>query len=66
MKPSASPDAERRYIIVGGEELYHRSVSGVLMRCILEEDGRKLLKDIHSGICGNHAASITLVGKAYR
>jgi len=25
-----------------------------------------LLKEIHSGICGNHAASITLVGKAYR
>ena len=53
-------------MVVGGEELYHRSASGVLMRCISEEDGRKLLKEIHSGICGNHAASRTLVGKAYR
>ena len=52
--------------MVGGEELYHRNASGVLMRCISEEDGRKLLKEIHSGICGNHAASRTLVGKAYR
>jgi len=25
-----------------------------------------LLKDIHSGICGNHAAARTIVGKAYR
>src|SRR5438105_2208213 len=56
----------RRYVIVGGEELYHRGTSGILMRCISEEDGRKLLKEIHSGICGNHAASKTLVGKAYR
>src|SRR5438105_2930582 len=56
----------RRYVIVGGEELYHRSASGLLMRCISEEDGRKLLKEIHSGICGNHAASRTLVSKAYR
>nr|AAX96316.1 retrotransposon protein, putative, Ty3-gypsy sub-class [Oryza sativa Japonica Group]ABA91738.1 retrotransposon protein, putative, Ty3-gypsy subclass [Oryza sativa Japonica Group] len=27
---------------------------------------RQLLKDIHSGICGNHAAARTIVGKAYR
>src|SRR5438105_3276596 len=37
----------------------------MLMRCISEEDGRKLLKEIHSGIYGNHAASRTLVGKAF-
>src|SRR5213078_332651 len=55
----------RRYVIVGGEELYHRSASGVLMRCISEEDRRKFLKEIHSGIYGNHAASRSLVSKAY-
>ena len=56
----------RRYVVVGGEELYQRSASGVLMRCISEDDGRKFLKEIHSGICGNHAAPRTLVGKAYQ
>src|SRR6266540_3821830 len=56
----------RRYVVVGGEELYHRGASDILMRCISEEDGRKLLKEIHSGICRNHAASRTLVGKTYR
>src|SRR6266540_3634377 len=35
----------QRYMVVGGEELYQRSASGVLMRCILEGDGRKLLKE---------------------
>src|SRR5438132_930935 len=56
----------RRYVVVGGEELYRKGTSGILMRCIPKEDGRSLLKEIHSGICGNHAASRTLVGKAYR
>src|SRR5438105_14265953 len=56
----------RRYVVVGGEELYRRGTSGILMRCISEEGGRKLLKEIHSGICGNHATSRRLVGKAYR
>ena len=70
--PEDRAEAERiarhswRYVAVGGEELYHRSASGVLMRCISEEDMRKLLKEIHLGICGNHAASRTLVGKAYQ
>src|SRR5207244_6731081 len=36
------------------------------MRCISKEDGRRLLKEIHSGICKNHAASRTVGGKAYR
>ena len=56
----------RRYVVVGGEELYHRSASGMAMRCISEHDGRKLLKEIHLGVCGNHAASRILVSKAYR
>jgi hypothetical protein len=38
----------------------------VLMKCITQEAGIKLLKEIHSGTCGNHAASQTLVGKAFR
>jgi hypothetical protein len=29
----------------------------VLMKCITQEVGIALLKEIHSGTCGNHAAS---------
>src|SRR5438105_2889297 len=70
--PEDRAEAERiarhswRYVVVGGEELYHRSAYGILMICISKEDGRKLLKEIYSGICGNHAASRTLVSKAYQ
>jgi hypothetical protein len=38
----------------------------VLMKCITQEAGIELLKEIHSGTCDNHAASRTLVGKAFR
>jgi hypothetical protein len=38
----------------------------VLMKCVTQEVGIELLEEIHSGTCGNHAASRTLVGKAFR
>jgi hypothetical protein len=48
-------------------KLYQRGArSGVLMSCVTGEDGYDILWEIHEGVCGNHAASRTLVGKAYR
>jgi hypothetical protein len=38
---------------------------GVQMKCITREVGIHLLYEIHSGTCGNHVASLTLVGKAF-
>jgi hypothetical protein len=40
--------------------------SGVLMKCVTTEEGLDILREIHEGVCGNHAASKSLVGKAYR
>ena len=54
------------YVLVE-TKLYKRgSHSGVLMKCISHEEGREVLEEIHSGECGNHAASKTLVRKAFR
>jgi hypothetical protein len=36
------------------------------MKCVRMEEGREILQEIHEGACGNHAASRTLVGKAFR
>jgi ribonuclease HI len=48
-------------------KLYRRGArSGVLMKRVMKEDGYDILQEIHEGACGNHAASRTLVGKAYR
>jgi hypothetical protein len=35
------------------------------MKCIHSATGRQLLDEIHAGQCGIHAASKTLVGKAF-
>jgi hypothetical protein len=48
------------------DELYKCTASGVLQRCIPIPQGRELLRDIHAGVCGHHAASCTLVGNAFR
>jgi hypothetical protein len=49
-----------------GKELYHRSPSGILQRCISIAEGQELLQEIHSGACGHHAAPRVLVGNAFR
>jgi hypothetical protein len=53
--------------ILVDNKLYRRGArSGVLIKCITKEDGYDILREIHEGVHGNHAASRTLVGKAYR
>src|SRR3954464_15647679 len=47
-------------------ELYKKSTTGVLQRCISEEEGRSLLAEIHAGLGGHHAAARSLVSKAFR
>nr|ABA97550.1 retrotransposon protein, putative, Ty3-gypsy subclass [Oryza sativa Japonica Group] len=69
--PQDKDEAERisrrsRLYIIHEAEQYKKSPSGILQRCVSLEEGRQLLKDIHSGICGNHASARTIVGKAYR
>jgi hypothetical protein len=53
------------YTIIGGL-LYRRGAGGFLMKCIHSTTGRQLLDEIHAGQCGVHAASRTLVRKAFR
>ena len=47
-------------------ELYKKSTTGVLQRCISEEEGRNLLAEIHAGLGGHHAAARALVSKIGR
>jgi transposase InsO family protein len=55
----------RSFILIDGE-LYKRTASGVLQRCVPIPQGRELLRDIHAGVCGHHAAPCTLVGNTFR
>jgi ribonuclease HI/transposase InsO family protein len=57
----------KSFVLLGDEkELYHRSPSGILQRCISVAQGQELLREIHSGACGHHAAPRALVGNAFR
>jgi transposase InsO family protein len=69
--PSDRSEARRiarmaRSFTLVGSELYKRVASGVLQRCVPIPQGRELLRDIHAGVCGHHAAPRTLVGNAFR
>jgi hypothetical protein len=47
-------------------ELYKRTASGVLQQCVPIPQDWELICDIHTGVCGHHAALRTLVGNAFR
>jgi hypothetical protein len=71
--PSDNTEARRiarrakTFVIYGNDkELYRRSPTGILHRCIIVEEGRKLLRDLHSGACSHHSVSRTLIRNAFR
>ncbi|MBS2634124.1 hypothetical protein KFY46_25665, partial [Salmonella enterica subsp. enterica serovar 1,4,[5],12:i:-] len=53
--------------VISGDTLYRRGArSGALMKCVSQQEGVNILEEIHAGECGNHAASRTIEGKAFR
>jgi hypothetical protein len=57
----------KSFVLLGdGKELYHRSPSGILQRCIPIAEGQKLLQEIHSGACDHRASPRALVRDAFR
>jgi hypothetical protein len=57
----------KSFVLLGDEkELYRRSPSGILQRCISIAQGQERLQEIHSGACGHHAAPQALVGNTFQ
>jgi ribonuclease HI len=54
------------FVLVDNKVYRRGARSGVLMKCVTGEDNYDIMREIHEGVCGNHAASRMLVGKAYR
>jgi hypothetical protein len=54
------------YVLVGGNMYKCGAASSILMKCVRSEEGKEILQEIHEGMCRNHAASRTLVGKVFR
>jgi hypothetical protein len=55
----------RSYTIVDGQ-LYKRSANEFFLKCVSNEDGIPILREIYLGDCGHHAAPRSLVAKAFR
>ncbi|KAK1618831.1 hypothetical protein QYE76_024348 [Lolium multiflorum] len=55
----------KAYTFINGE-VYKRSVTGVLQRCVEPKEGKEMLEEIHQGECGHHASSRALVAKVFR
>ena len=55
----------KHYALVDGKLMLKSAKEELLQKCISQEEGEKLLLEIHVGSCGNHVASRNLVGKAF-
>jgi hypothetical protein len=52
------------YTIIN-KEIYKRSATRVLQRCVKPAKGLEMLREIHQGECGHHASSRALVAKVF-
>jgi hypothetical protein len=55
----------KAYQIIG-DELYKTSVTGTLLRCLSRDEGKELLTQTHSDVCGGHIGARALATKVFR
>ena len=55
----------RSYTLIDGI-LYEKGVVQPLLKCIPQSEGKNLLQEIHSGLCGSHIGPRALSVKAIR
>jgi hypothetical protein len=48
------------------DELYKTSVTRPLLHCLNRDEGKELLAQIHSGVCGGHIGARALAAKVFR
>jgi hypothetical protein len=49
-----------------GDDLYKTSVTGPLLQCLSRDEGKELIAQTHSGVCGGHIGARSLAGKVFR
>ena len=54
-----------RFMILN-DTLYKRGFSMPYLKCVNEEESEYILKEIHEGVCGDHAGPRSLVSKVVR
>jgi hypothetical protein len=36
------------------DQLYYRTIDGVLLKCLNQEEAKVLMGEVHEGVCGAH------------
>jgi hypothetical protein len=70
-EPVETHDFKRMQARAGGyilkdNNLFKLGVCAPLLKCITQDQGMELMKEIHGGMCGSHIAARALAGKAFR
>ena len=48
-----------KYVLLE-EELYYRTIDGVLLKCLGDDESRSLMGEIHEGVCGAHQSAFKM------
>ena len=48
-----------KYVLVE-DELYDRTIHGVLLKCLGDEEAKSLMGEIHEGVCGAHQSAFKM------
>ncbi|XP_038996868.1 uncharacterized protein LOC120121584, partial [Hibiscus syriacus] len=52
--------------VLDGDILYKKGKDQVLLRCVDRIEAKKILEEVHEGVCGTHANGFTMVRKIMR
>jgi len=48
-----------KYVLLG-DELYYRTIDGVLLKCLSDDEAKSLMGEIHEGVCGAHQSAFKM------
>jgi len=48
-----------KYVLLEGE-LYYRTIDGILLRCLGDDEAKNLMGEIHEGVCGAHQSTFKM------
>jgi hypothetical protein len=45
-----------KFVLLDGR-LYYKSLDGVLLQCLGQEEAKKMMSEVHDGLCGAHQSA---------
>jgi hypothetical protein len=59
--PSRKVSRKLRYkaikFVLLDERLYYKSLEGVLLQCLVQEEAKRMMSEVHDGLCGAHQSA---------